>query len=85
MIGKFNEKVQYRNYRLGWWASIEIDTESECMDGFCRIGWVVIWGEGVECCFLIGQSALFIVVLTKCKEHKRVTIDTDENLVGLTL
>lgn len=40
-------------------------------------------GRGVEFCFLLGQSALFRVVLTKFEEHKRVTRDTDENLVGL--
>ena len=42
-----------------------------------------IWGEGVECCFLLGQSALFHVVLTTFEEHKSVTFDIDENLVGI--
>jgi len=38
-----------------------------------------ICGEGVEFCFLLGQSALSNVALTKFEEHKRVTLDTDEN------
>lgn len=42
-----------------------------------------ILGEGVKCCFLLGQSALFRVVLTKFEEYKTVTLDTDESLVGL--
>ena len=50
------------------------------MDGLCAIGWDVFGGEGVECCFLLGQSAVFHVVLTDFGEHKRVTLDINENL-----
>ena len=42
-----------------------------------------IWAERVEFYFLLGQSALFHVVLTKFEEYKRITLDTDENLVEL--
>jgi len=37
----------------------------------------------VECCFLLGQNALFHVVLTKFEDNKRVNLDINENLVGL--
>lgn len=40
-------------------------------------------GEGVAFCFLLCQSALLHVILTKSGEHKRLTLDIDENLVGL--
>jgi hypothetical protein len=53
------------------------------MDGLCRIGVGYSLGEGVLCCFLLVQSALLHVVLTKCEEHERVTLDTDENPVRL--
>jgi hypothetical protein len=38
-----------------------------------------ICGESVEFCFLLSQSALTNVVLTKFEEHERVTLDIDED------
>jgi len=52
------------------------------MDGLCAINGAYL-GEGDECCFLLDQSALFRVVLTKFEEHEVVSLDTDENLFGL--